>query len=181
MDKEKIRKVISEHNRKFLKQFAIGFFLVAIMTFFLGYFDWLKHLFTFKIPDKTFEIIGTIIGFLGVLLGFILTALGVIVSSVQNRFQSETNPLVQIKLNEYSIYLIGVAKPTMYLLLCYILAFINCLIMAETFKFYGLEIYLIIWTTLSTIFTCYVVFDRIFDYYKNPFEASGELNDKTQQ
>ncbi len=170
MDKKKVKKEINEHNRKFLKQFAIGFFIVAIMTFFFGYFDWLKHLFVFKITDKTFEIIGIIIGFLGVLLGFILTALGVIVSGVQNRFQSETNQTTKNKLNEYWTYLIGVAKPTMYLLLCYILAFTICLTMYDTFKFHGLEIYLIIWTTLSTILTCYIVFDRIFDYYENPFE-----------
>lgn len=171
MDKKNVKKEIKEHNKKFLKQFAVGFLIVAILTFVFGYFDNLKHLFTFKLTDKTFEIIGTIIGFLGVLLGFILTALGIIISGVQNRFQSETNQTTKTKLNEYWMYLIGVAKPTMYLLLCYILAFIICLTMTETFKSHGLEIYLIIWTTLSTIFTCYIVFDRIFDYYENPFET----------
>ena len=170
MNKEKVKKKIKEHNMKFLKQFAIGFFIVAIMTFVFGYFDWLKHLFAFKITDKTFEIIGIIIGFLGVLIGFILTALGVIVSSVQNRFQSETNQTTKTKFNAYWTYLIGVDKPTMYLLLCYILAVTICLTITETFKFHGLEIYLIIWTNLATILTCYIVFDRIFDYYENPFE-----------
>lgn len=170
MDKEKVKKQIKEHNLKFIKQFVIGFIIVTFLTFTLGYFDWFTCFFDFKITDKIFEITATIIGLLGVLLGFTLTALGVIISGVQNRFQSETVIDTKTKLNEYWAYLIGVAKPTIFLLLGYTLTFTVCLTLTETFKLYNKEVYLIIWIILSTLLTCYIVFDRIFDYYENPFE-----------
>ena len=170
MDEEKIKKEVKDYNKKFLKQLLIGFLVVAIMTFCFGYFDFISRTINFKFPEKTFEIIVTIIGFLGILLGFLLTALGIIVSGVQTRFHSETKEKQKIKLNEYWLYIIKVSKSVMFLLLGYILTFIICLLMIETVENLNGEIYLLVWVVLSTLLVCYIVFDRIFDYYENPFE-----------
>lgn len=170
MDERKIKKEVKEYRKQFLKQLIIGFCVVTVLTFCFGHFNFISNAINFKIPNKTFEIIVTIIGFLGILLGFILTALGVIISGIQSRFHNESNLTQKNKLNEYWKYLIGSSKSIIFLLLGYTLVFILCLPIIETVKQMDGEIYLLSWAILSTLFVCYIVFDRIFDYYENPFE-----------
>lgn len=167
---EMVVKNVKEYRCMFFKQFFIGFVIVVILTFLFGSFDWFSYFINFKVSDKEFEIIATIIGFLGILLGFLLTALGIIVSGVQNRFTNEKDKKEKIKLNDYWKYLIIVSKTLIFLLLFYILFFIVCLALIDTFRQYNAQIYLISWSVLSTIMICYLVFDRIFDYYENSFE-----------
>jgi len=163
-------KNVKEYHCSFFKHFFIGFGVVAILTFIFGFFDCVSNLINFKISDKEFEIIATIIGFLGILLGFLLTALGIIVSGVQNRFTNEKVKEEKDKLNDYWKYLIIVSKTVILLLLIYILIFIVCITLIDTFRQYNAQIYLITWSVLSTIMICYLVFDRIFEYYENPFD-----------
>jgi len=165
---EKIKEDVKEYRCIFFRDFFIGLFIVSGVTFFMGYFDWLSQ--WIKVTDKEFEVLVTIIGFLGILLGFLLTALGIIVSGVQTRFQNEKDPKKQKDLNNYWKYLIMVSKSVIILLLFYILAFIVLITFIETITFYDGQIYLLAWSVLSVIMVCYITFDRIFDYYENPFK-----------
>jgi uncharacterized membrane protein YidH (DUF202 family) len=166
---EKIVRNVKEYNFSFFKQFIFGFVMVAILTYILGYFKWFSSFINFEISDKEFEIIATIIGFLGILLGFLLTALGIIVSGVQNRYSNEKDSEEKAKLNDYWKYLIIVSKTVVFLLVGYILIYIICLTQIDTFRIYNAQLYLISWSVLSMILICYLVFDRVFDYYENPF------------
>jgi uncharacterized membrane protein YidH (DUF202 family) len=164
---ETLKKNVKEYKCGFVRDFFWGFLVVALITFLTGYLNWFSH--WFKFTDKEFEIIVTIIGFFGILLGFLLTALGIITFGVQNRFQNETDEGKKTKLNEYWKYLILVSKSVIFLILFYILAFIISLVFIETIKFHDLQQYLMSWSILSTILICILTFDRIFDYYENPF------------
>jgi len=169
-DSENVINCVKEYNCIFFKQFLIGFVIVLLLTFVIGHFYWFSHLINIKCSDKEFEIITTIIVFLGILLGFLMTALGIMISGVQNRFSNEKDTDKQAMLNDYWEYLVKISKTVILFLLIYILIFIVCITQIPTIRQYNAQIYLVTWCVLSTILICYLVFDRIFDYYRNPFE-----------
>ncbi len=168
---EETKTKIKDHNQVFLRQFVKLFFIVLLLTFILGQIDHSTNWFNFKFNDYYKDILIALIGFLGVLVGFIIAGLSIFVSGLQNKFLSSTNNSEKNSLTSYWEYLIGVSKLPIFTIISTIFFFIIILTLRHNIEQSFIHIFVLPFSVLLSSKISYIIIDRLFDYFSNPFEG----------